>query len=125
MGFLLFHHIDTVHFQLEYANREAKTLLGIEPANGRVLRFSDCFFGSQKRRLARNLLKVLKTGRRFESDEVFYGKDITDRYVYQFAAYSLTNKDLIVTLRDITKQKRGDGITKEQRTVTNACRRVF
>ncbi|MBN1653389.1 MAG: diguanylate cyclase [Deltaproteobacteria bacterium] len=106
VGALIFSLIRADDFKLEYANHEATVLLGTEHESCQGLRLGDLFFGGQERRLTRNLLKVVKTGNRFESDELFYRNDSIDRYTYRLIAYPLSDKHLVVTLQDITKQKR-------------------
>jgi len=116
IGFLLFRNTECDRLVLEYANREAKALLGIEHEDKKGLRFDDLLYGSQQRRLTRNLLKILKTGRRFESDEVFYKDDPAERFVYRLVAYSLSKKDLVITLRDVTEQKQLEAELIERKT---------
>jgi diguanylate cyclase (GGDEF)-like protein/PAS domain S-box-containing protein len=70
-------------------------------------------------------LKILKTGRRFESDEAFYIDDPAERYVYRLVAYSLSKKILVVTLRNVTEQKQSEAELRESKarlkTLTEAA----
>ena len=114
-GLFIYRYEEPDRFILLDSNPEAERLTGISARDWLGREFNEIWPEAKKRGVTDAFLSVMKTGRMFETEDLFY-EDNRFAGAYRIHAFKMTESRLGVAFEDVTKRYEAEAALRESET---------
>ncbi|MBN2003998.1 MAG: PAS domain S-box protein [Anaerolineae bacterium] len=105
---------DDRSLRLVRANPASSVMMGLSEANMLGRRIDEIFPNLRAHNIPQHFAEVVRTGKPFVMDELFYEQDNLPMAVYAFRAFALPNDCVAVLFENITERKRAEARLRER-----------
>jgi len=114
-GLLILQYLPPDWFVLLEGNSTAERLTGLVLEETCGMKFNEVWSGAKERGLIDDFVRVMKTGKPYETNELLYTREGQEDKLFSLRAFHMPGKRLGVSIEDITKKKRTEEELKDYR----------